>query len=73
MATDGKSATRRPLVLAIAEAGLRIVLAASLALNDQLPIICTEYLDPALGEPDRVTTLFRVPANPQQLPAHPDM
>ena len=58
MATDGKSATRRPLVLAIAEAGLRSVLAASLALNDQLPIICTEYLDPALGAALRAAAIL---------------
>ena len=44
--------------MAIAEAGLRSVLAASLALNDQLPIICTEYLDPALGAALRAAAIL---------------
>ena len=58
MATEGKSVTRRPLVLAIAETGLRSVLAANLALHDHLPIICTDYLDPALGAALRAAAIL---------------
>jgi len=52
------SATRRPLVLAIADAGLRSVLAAHLTLNDHMPIICTDHLDPALGPALRAAAIL---------------
>lgn len=58
MAIEGLSATRRPLVLAIAEGGLRGVLAAHLTLHDHMPIICTDHLDPALGPALRAAAIL---------------
>lgn len=58
MGTEGMGATRRPLVLAIAETGLRAVLAAHLALQDHMPIICTDHRDPALGAALRAAAIL---------------
>ena len=58
MVMDGLSATRRPLVLAIAEGALRGVLAAHLTLHDHMPIICTDHLDPALGPALRAAAIL---------------
>lgn len=58
MAIDGLSPPRRPLVLAIAEGGLRGVLSAHLTLHDHMPIICTDHLDPALGPALRASAIL---------------
>lgn len=52
------SATRGPLILAIADAGLRSILAAQLGMAGHMPISTVDHLDPTLGEDIRSTALL---------------
>lgn len=44
------SATQRPLILALSDAGLRSVLAAHLSMAGEMPVSTADHLDPTLGE-----------------------
>lgn len=44
------SATRRPLILALEDIGLRSVLAARLSMAGEVPIVTEDHRDPALGQ-----------------------
>ena len=43
----------RPLILALFDSRLRSLLATRLAMIGQMPIVCADHRDPALGEPLR--------------------
>jgi hypothetical protein len=44
------SARKRPLILALADVGLRSLLATYLTLNGEMPIVSADHRDPALSE-----------------------
>jgi hypothetical protein len=52
------SATQRPLILALSDAGLRSVLAARLSMAGEMPVSTVDYLDPALGEALRAAAIL---------------
>jgi len=42
--------TRRPLVLALVDLGLRSLLVSHLTMNGEMPILCADHRNPGLGE-----------------------
>ncbi|MEG3144324.1 hypothetical protein U1839_06620 [Sphingomonas sp. RT2P30] len=52
------SATQRPLILALSDAGLRSVLAAHLGMAGEMPVSTADHLDPALGEALRAAAIL---------------
>jgi hypothetical protein len=52
------SVTRRPLILALSDVGLRSVLAAHLGMAGEIPVSTADHLDPTLGEALRAAAIL---------------